>query len=148
MITNIIERVLVITKLIFNYHNTNFSHEITSKVQKVYQIYTFTHKLTTKQILIFQLKRHGMERTALWDIKGSEGRIYAAFKNRSDETGLEANFGFGRALMSSCLGMCLVLQRQHFSVFGCILHTSTKITLWLNLCPHELCIHKIPQKNC
>ncbi len=26
-----------------------------------------------------------MERTGLWDIKGSEGQIYAAFKNRSEE---------------------------------------------------------------
>ncbi len=26
-----------------------------------------------------------MQRTGLWDIKGSEGYIYAAFKNRSDE---------------------------------------------------------------
>ncbi len=50
MIYNKIERVLVITKLIFNYYyNTNFSLEITSKVQKVNQKYTFTHKLTTKR---------------------------------------------------------------------------------------------------
>ncbi len=48
MIYNKIEWVLVITKLIFNYYNTNFSLEITSKVQKVNQKYTFTHKLTTK----------------------------------------------------------------------------------------------------
>ncbi len=37
---------LVITKRIFNY-NSNFSLAITSKVQKVYHKYTFTHKLTT-----------------------------------------------------------------------------------------------------
>ncbi len=43
------ERVLVITKQIFNYYNTNFSLEITSKVQKVNQKYKFTHKLTTKR---------------------------------------------------------------------------------------------------
>ncbi len=48
-IYNKIERVLVITKQIFNYYNTNFSLEITSKVQKVNQKYTFTHKLTTKR---------------------------------------------------------------------------------------------------
>ncbi len=35
----------------------------------------------------------------------------------SHETGSEANFGFGRALMPSYLG----IQRQHFSVFGCSL---------------------------
>ncbi len=40
---------LVITKQIFNYYNTNFSLEITSKVQKVNQKYTFTHNLTTKR---------------------------------------------------------------------------------------------------
>ncbi len=49
MIYNKIERVLVITKQIFNYFNTDFSLEITSKVQKVSQKYTFTHKLTTKR---------------------------------------------------------------------------------------------------
>ncbi len=72
------------------YYNTNFSLEKTSKVQKVNQKYTFTHNLTTKcnfqtPSLFFYLNRHGMERTGLWDIKGSEGYIYAAFKNRSDE---------------------------------------------------------------
>ncbi len=49
MIYNKIERVLVITKFIFNYYNTDFSLEITSKVQKVSQKYTFKHKLTTKR---------------------------------------------------------------------------------------------------
>ncbi len=49
MIYNKIERVLVINKQIFNYYNTNFMLEITSKVQKVNQKYTFTHKLTTKR---------------------------------------------------------------------------------------------------
>ncbi len=90
MIYNKIERVLVITKQIFNHYNANFSLEITSKVQKVNQKYPFTHKITTKRnfqtpSLFFQFNRHGMERTRLWDIKGSEGYIYAAFKNRPDE---------------------------------------------------------------
>ncbi len=49
MIYNKIEWVLVITKLIFNYYNPNFSLEITSKVEKVNPKYTFTHKLTTKR---------------------------------------------------------------------------------------------------
>ncbi len=48
MIFNKIERVLVITKRIFKYYNTNFSLEITSKMQKVNQKYTFTHKLNSK----------------------------------------------------------------------------------------------------
>ncbi len=49
MIYNKIERVFVITKLIFNYYNTGFSLEITPKEQKVSQKYTFIHKLTTKR---------------------------------------------------------------------------------------------------
>jgi len=52
-----------------------------------------------------------MESTGLWNITGSKGHIYAAFKTRSDmkvfqETGIEANIGFGRALMPCYLGMC------------------------------------------
>ncbi len=39
----------MITKRRFNYYNTNFLLEITSKVQKVYQKYIFKHKLTTKR---------------------------------------------------------------------------------------------------
>ncbi len=46
MIYNKIERVLVITKQILNYFNTDFSLEITSKVQKVRQIYIFTQTAT------------------------------------------------------------------------------------------------------
>ncbi len=46
MIYNKIERVLVITKQICNCNHTDFS--LTSKVQKVSQKYTFTHKLATK----------------------------------------------------------------------------------------------------
>ncbi len=49
MIYNNIERVFVITKLIFNYYNTGFSLEITPKEQKVSQKYTFIHKITTKR---------------------------------------------------------------------------------------------------
>ncbi len=48
-IYNKIEWVLVITKWRFNYYNTDFSLEMTSKVQEVSQKYTFTHKLTTKR---------------------------------------------------------------------------------------------------
>ncbi len=43
MIYNKIERVLVITKQIFNYYNTNFSLEITSKEQKVNKKYIHLH---------------------------------------------------------------------------------------------------------
>ncbi len=48
MIYNKIEWVLVITKQIFSYYYTDFSMEITSKVQKVGQKYTFALKLNTK----------------------------------------------------------------------------------------------------
>jgi len=82
-------RVLVITKLIYNYYNTNLSLEITSKLQKVYQKYTFTHKLTTKrnfQMPSLFFSSTVMERTWLWYIKVSKGYIYATFKNPSDES--------------------------------------------------------------
>ncbi len=62
MIYNKIERVFVTTKLILNYYNNDFSLEITSKVQKVSQKYTFTHKLTTdttfRRHLYFLAQRH------------------------------------------------------------------------------------------
>ncbi len=48
MIYNTIKRVLVTTKQILNYYNTDLSLEITSKVS---QKYTFIHKLTTKPLL-------------------------------------------------------------------------------------------------
>ncbi len=68
MIYNKIERVLVIIKQIFNYYNTNFSLEITSKVQKDNQKYTFTHKPTTKatfrqpSLFLAQPSRNGTHR--------------------------------------------------------------------------------------
>ncbi len=114
MIYNKIERVLVITKQIFNYYNTNFSLEITSKVQKVNQKYTFTHKLTTKRN--FQTPSLFFSSTGTeWNAQ--DCGISKAAKDTSmlpskidqmkasHETGSEANFGFGRALMPSCLGM-------------------------------------------
>ncbi len=48
--------VLVITKLIFNYYNTDFSLEITSKVQNVSQKYTFTqtdHQMQLSDAIFF-----------------------------------------------------------------------------------------------
>lgn len=49
MIYNKIQRVLVKTKWIFNHYNRNFSLELKSKVEKVSQKSTFTHKLNTIQ---------------------------------------------------------------------------------------------------
>ncbi len=54
---------------------------MTSKVENVYQKHTFTPKLTTDG----NPYNHRMECTGLWDIKGSEGYIYPAFKNWPDE---------------------------------------------------------------
>ncbi len=112
MIYNKIERVLVITKQIFNYYNTNFSLEITSKVN---QKYTFTHKLTTKRN--FQTPSLFFSSTVTeWNAQ--DCGISKAAKDTSmlpskidqmkvsHETGSGANFGFGRALMPFCLGMC------------------------------------------
>ncbi len=115
MIYNKIEWVLVITKLIFNHYNTDFSLEITSKVQKVSQKYTFTHKLTTKRN--FQTPSLFFSSTVTeWNAE--DCGISKAAKDTSmlpskidqmkasHETGSEANFGFGHALMPSYLEMC------------------------------------------
>ncbi len=108
MMYNKIERVLVITKQIFSYYNTNFSLEITSKVQKVNQKYTFTHKLTTKRN--FQTPSLFFSST-ITEWNAQDCGILKAAKDTSmlpskidqmkvsHETGSEANFGFGRALM-------------------------------------------------
>ncbi len=101
--------------MIFNYYNTNFSLEITSKVQKVNQKYTFTHKLTTK--LNFQTPSLIFS-SAVTEWNAQDCGISKAAKDTSmlpskinqmkvsRETGSEANFGFGHALMPSYLGMC------------------------------------------
>ncbi len=51
-----------------------------------------------------------MERTELWDIKGSEGYIYAAFiidqMKVSQEAGSQDTFGFERGLMPFYLEVC------------------------------------------
>ncbi len=104
----------MITKQIFSYYNTNFLLEITSKVQKVHQKYTFTHKLTTKRN--FQTPSLFFSSTVTeWNAQ--DCGISKAAKDTSmlpskidqmkvsHERGSEANFGFGRALMPSCLGM-------------------------------------------
>ncbi len=99
---------------IFNYYNTNFSLEITSKVQKVNQKYTFTHKLTTKRN--FQTPSLFFSST-IKEWNAQDCGISKAAKDTSmlpskidqirvsHETGSEANFGFGRTLMPSFLGM-------------------------------------------
>ncbi len=114
MIYNKIEQVLVITKQIFNYYNTNFSLEITSKVQKVNQKYTFTHKLTTKRnfqtpslffsstVMEWNAQDCGISKAAK-DTSMLPSKIDQ--KKVSHETGSVATFGFGCALMPSCLGM-------------------------------------------
>ncbi len=113
-IYNNIERDLVITKWISNYYNTDFSLEITPKVQKVSQKYTFTHKLTTKAT--FRLPSLFFSSTITeWNVQ--DCGISKAAKDTSmlpskidqmkvsHETGSEANFGFGHTLMPSYLEM-------------------------------------------
>ncbi len=104
MIYNKIEQVLVITKQIFNYYNTYFSLEITSKMQKVNQKCIFTHKLTTKRNFQMEWNAHdcGISKaakdTSMLPSKIDQMKV-------SHETGSEVSFGFGRAFMPSYLGM-------------------------------------------
>ncbi len=114
MIYNKIEWVLVITKWIFNYYNTDFSLEITSKVQKVSQKYTFTHKLTTKRnfqapSLFFSSTVTGWNAEDCGISKAAKDTSTLPSKidqmKASHETGSEANFGLGRALMPFYLEM-------------------------------------------
>ncbi len=72
------KRDLVVTKQIFNYYNNNFSLEITSKVQRVNQKYTFTHKLTKK--CNFQTPSLFFSSTIMeWNAQ--EGSIFSVFSN-------------------------------------------------------------------
>ncbi len=88
MIYNQIERALVITKWKLTYCNSNFLLVMISKVEKNWSK-TYIYKQTNHQlqrfhaIFTFWLNCHGIECTGLWDIKGSKGYIYAAFKNWS-----------------------------------------------------------------
>ncbi len=143
MIYNKIKWVLVITKQIFNYYNTNFSLEITSEVQKRNQKYTFTHKLTTKRN--FQTPSLFFSSTGTeWNAQ--DCGISKAAKDTSmlpskidqmkvhHETGSEANFGFGRALMPSCLGMlppkaasCSLYSRADELNQGCLIRDTYKM---------------------
>ncbi len=128
MIYNKMERVLVITKQIFNYYNTNFSLEITSKVQKVNQKYKFTHKLTTKRN--FQAPSLFFSSTS-WN---GTHRIVGYQRQRMIHLCCLQKSIRWRYLMrqevkltlDSDVPWCLptlecVLRRQHFSVFGCSL---------------------------
>ncbi len=110
-IYNKIEQVLL-TKQIFNYYNTNFLLEITSKVQKVNQKYIFTHKLTTirnfqKPSLFFSSTVTEWNAQDCGISKAAKDTSMLPLKNDqmkvSHETGSEANFGFGPALMPSYL---------------------------------------------
>lgn len=60
--------------------------EVKSKVKKLGQKHTFTHRLTINRnyqmLFYFQLYCHGIKCTKLWDIIGSEGYICVAFKKR------------------------------------------------------------------
>ncbi len=102
MIYNKIERVLVITKLIFNYYNTDFSLEITSNVQKVSQKYTYVSLFFSSTVTEWNAEDCGISKAAK-DTSMLPSKIDQM--KASHETGSEANFGFRRALMPSCLVM-------------------------------------------
>ncbi len=104
----------MITKKIFEYYNTNFSLEITSKVQKVNQKYKYTHKppnATCHQMPSLFFSSTGTEWNAQDCGISKAAKDTSTLPSKIDqmkvshETGSEANFGFGRALMPSCLGM-------------------------------------------
>ncbi len=130
MIYNKIERVLVITKWIFNYYNTNFSLEITSKVQNVSQKYTFTHKLTTKRnfqmsslFFLAQTSRNGTH------------RIVGYFTISKD---IAAEHFWEMHRLTEVISLSLSLSLSHNLVINCISLLSTaqasvtrsKITFW------------------
>ena len=126
MIYNKIEWVLVITKQIFNYYNTDFSLELTSKVQKVSQKYTFTHKLTTKHnfqtpsLFLAQPLWNGTHRIVGYQ---RQRRIHLCCLQKSARWRHLRRQEL-KLTLNSDVPWCLptlecVLRRQHFSVFGC-----------------------------
>ncbi len=125
-IYNNIERDLVITKWISNYYNTDFSLEITPKVQKVSQKYTFTHKLTTKATFrrhlyfLAQPSRNGTYRIVGYQ---RQRRIHLCCLQKS----IRRRYLMRQEVkltLDTDIPWCLptlkcILRRQHFSVFGC-----------------------------
>ncbi len=108
MIYNKIERVLVITKRILNYYNTNFSLGITSKVQKVNQKYTFTQKLTTKHN--FQTPSLTFSSTVTeWNAQdcgiSKTAKDTSMLPSKINQMKVGLSHEAGRALMPSCLGI-------------------------------------------
>ncbi len=109
------EQVLVISKRIFNYCNTDFSLEISSEVQKVHKR-TFTYKLTTK--CNFQMPTLFYFCSTIMEWNAQDCGISNTVKDTSvlpskinqmkvsQETGSEANIGFECALLPSYLEMC------------------------------------------
>jgi len=85
-----IERALVRTKQIFNYYSSNFfARNYIRSGQRWSKMYIYTQTDQKPQlsdaIFLFLAQLSQMEHTGLWDIKGTKGHIYAAFKNRSDD---------------------------------------------------------------
>ncbi len=126
MIYNKIERVLVITKCISNYYNTNLSLEITAKVQKLIRnIHLHTNwppNATFRCHLYFftQPSRNGMHRIVGYQ---RQRRIHLCCLLKSirwrylmrQEVKLTLDSGVHWSLPT--LECCL--RREHFSVFGC-----------------------------
>ncbi len=123
MIDNKIKQVLVITKRIFNYYNTNFSLEITSKVQKVNQKYTFTQTDNQTQLsdlyFLAQPSRNGTHRIVGYQ---RQRRIHLCCLQKSirwrhfmrQEVKLTLDLDVPWCLPA----LKCVLRRQNFSVLG------------------------------
>ncbi len=111
--------------IIINYNNTNFSLELTSKVEKVGQSCLFTHKLTTNRSFYFFL----FFSLTVTDWKAQDCRyhrqrrihpscfqkslIWKCLSKQDVTRSLDSDMPWCPCTSLSCL--C----RQHFSAFGC-----------------------------
>lgn len=94
---------LVLTKQKLYYYNTDFSLEITSRVQKVRNLkYTFTQKLATK--CNFQIPSLFFSSIVTeWNAQDCGISTSAKDTSMLPSKCLKTEFGFGCALMTSCL---------------------------------------------
>ncbi len=122
MIYNKIERVLVITKLIFNHYNTDFSLEITSSVRNIHLHTNWPPNATFRRHLYFlaQPSRNGTQRIVGYQ---RQRRIHLCCLQKSIRWRHLMRQEV-KLTLDSDVPWCLptlkcVLRRQHFSVFGC-----------------------------
>ncbi len=126
MIYNKTERVLVITKCIFNYYNTNLSLEITAKVQKLIRnihLHTNWPPNATFRCHLYFFPQPSWNRTHRIVGYQRQRKIHLRCLKKSirwrylmrQEVKLTLHSGVHWSLPT--LECCL--RRQHFSVFGC-----------------------------